>query len=194
MRQTPKVLEVQERARGPLSPRISPAAGVAKNVEIFLSVCRFVRHAFFTSEFVRPISLWRRWSIETILMPLDRGRFVVVHPCSTLSDCCQMATKLTAEVQKMAKIEVFSPTEGDNINRLRRNLACKRIPWVCYSTPHLALIGKRGSYRSPQKCQNLPKIVVFGHRKPTQWTHSDEIWPESVDLGSALSHQIWPWR
>jgi len=46
VRQTPNVLEVQERARGPLSPyakfggaRISPAAGVAKNVEFFLSVC-----------------------------------------------------------------------------------------------------------------------------------------------------------
>jgi len=43
MRQTPKVLEVQERARGPLYParldgvRISPAAWVAKNV--CLSVC-----------------------------------------------------------------------------------------------------------------------------------------------------------
>jgi len=45
MRQTPKVLEAQERARGPLSPcqvwwvRISPAAGAAKNVEFFLFVC-----------------------------------------------------------------------------------------------------------------------------------------------------------
>ena len=46
-RKTPKVLEVQERARGSLSPcqiwwgRILPAAGVAKNVEFFvcLSVC-----------------------------------------------------------------------------------------------------------------------------------------------------------
>jgi len=48
MRPTAKVLEVQERARGPLSPyakfggaRISPAAGVAKNV-----ACLFVRHSF----------------------------------------------------------------------------------------------------------------------------------------------------
>ena len=53
MRQTPKALEVKERARGPLSPcqvwwvRISPADGVAKNVEIFCqSVCLSVRHAF----------------------------------------------------------------------------------------------------------------------------------------------------
>ena len=30
------------------------------------------------------------------------------------------------------------------------------------------------------------------HRKPTQRIHSGEIWPVSVDLGSALAHQIWP--
>jgi len=52
VRQTPKVFEVQERARGPLSPciyyhakfggaRISPAAGVVKNV-FCLFVCVFV--------------------------------------------------------------------------------------------------------------------------------------------------------
>jgi len=40
MRQTPKVLEMQERARGPLSPC---QVWVAKNVEFFcLSVCLFV--------------------------------------------------------------------------------------------------------------------------------------------------------
>ena len=44
----------------------------------------------------------------------------------------------------------FSSTEGDRINRSRRNLAHKRIPWVCYSTVHLALIGKRGRYMSPK--------------------------------------------
>jgi len=38
---------------------------------------------------------------------LDRGRFVVVHPCSTLSDYCQLATTLNAEVQTTAKIGVF---------------------------------------------------------------------------------------
>ena len=27
---------------------------------------------------------------------------------------------------------------------------------------------KGGRYRSPPKCQNLPKILVFGHRKPSQ--------------------------
>jgi len=101
------------------------------------------------------------------LMPLDRERFVVVHPCSTLSDCCELATTLNAEVQKRQKWG-FSPTEGDRINRSRRNFALKRIPWVCYSKPHLALIGQIGSVQEPPKSQNLPKIVVFGHEKPTQ--------------------------
>ena len=36
-------------------------------------------------------------------------------------------------------------------------LARKRIPWVCYSTPNLALIGKTGSVQEPPKCPNLPK-------------------------------------
>ena len=45
--------------------------------------------------------------IETILIPLGRGRFVVVHPRSAFSDCCQLATPLNAEVQKTAKIGVF---------------------------------------------------------------------------------------
>jgi len=45
MRRTPKVLEVQELARDPISPcqvwwaQISPADGAAKTVEFFLSVC-----------------------------------------------------------------------------------------------------------------------------------------------------------
>jgi len=70
--------------------------------------CLFVCPSrFWMSEIVRPISPSRRESTETILIPLDRGRFVVVHPCSTFSDCCQLATPLNAEVQKMAKIGGF---------------------------------------------------------------------------------------
>ena len=90
------------------------------------------------------------------------------------------------------KLGGFSPPEGDRINRSRQNLARKRRPRVCYGTPNLALIGKRRSIQEPPNCQNLSKIVVFGHRKPTQWTHSNEIWRVSVDLGSAPTHQIWP--
>jgi len=50
---------------------------------------------------------YRRWSTEYSLMPLDRGRFVVVHRCSTFSDCRQLTTSLNSEVQKTAKIRVF---------------------------------------------------------------------------------------
>ena len=171
--------------------RISPAAGTAKNVEFFvcLSACS---SRFWTSEFVRPISPWSRRNTETILMTLDRGRFVLVHPCSTFSDCRQLSRSLNAEIQRRQKWDI-SPPEGDTINRSRRILARNRILWVCYSTPNLALIEssvKRGRYRS--KGQNLPQIVVFGHRKPTQWTHVHENCTVSVDLGSALTHQIWP--
>ena len=124
MRQTRKVLEVQERARGPLSPRqvwwgsnFTRRRGGQKLsfLSVCLSVCLFVcPPRFWTSEIVRPISPWRRWSTETILMPLDRGRFVVVHPCLTFSDCCQLATTLNAEVQKRQKLGFFA-------NRGRQN-------------------------------------------------------------------------
>jgi len=53
------------------------------------------------------ISPLRRWSTETILTPFDGGRFVVVQACSTLSDYCQLATTLNAEVQKTTKIGIF---------------------------------------------------------------------------------------
>ena len=86
----------------------------------------------------------------------------------------------------------FSPSESNRINRSRRNLARKRRPWVCYSTPNLAVIGKGGLVQQPQKMSNLPKIVVFGHRKPKHWTHSDEIVRVSVGLGSAVAHESWP--
>ena len=60
---------------------------------VSLSVCP---SRFWMSEIVRPISPWRRWSTATILIPLDR-RFVLVHLCSTFSDCSQLVTP------KMAK-------------------------------------------------------------------------------------------
>ena len=168
----PKVFEVQECARDPLSAcqvwwgsHFTRRHGVTWSLFVCLSVCS---SRFWMSEIVRLISPWRRCSIETILIPLDRGRFVVVHPCSTFSDCCQLATPLNAEVQKNSKNCGFSLTESDRINRTRWNLARKRIPCICYSTPHLALTGKRESVQEPP---NLPKIVVFGHQKPTQWTN-----------------------
>jgi len=43
---------------------------------------------------------------------LDRGRFVVVHPCTTFSDCRQLATPQNAEVKKAAKNCFFSAARG----------------------------------------------------------------------------------
>jgi len=98
--------------------RISPAARATKNVEFLfvrLSVCS---SRFWTSEVVRPLSPWRRWSTETILMTLDKGRgryvVLVVHQCSNFSDCSQLATLLNAEFQKRQKLGFFRrqrPTE-----------------------------------------------------------------------------------
>jgi len=113
------------------------------------------------SEFMSTISPQMRWSTETILMPLDRGRFVVVHPCSTFSHSRQLVTPLNAEVQKSGKSWGFSPSEGDRINRSRRKLARKRTLRVYSGAPNLAFIGKRGSVQEPPKCQNLPRIVGF---------------------------------
>jgi len=146
--------------------RISPAIGVAKNVEFFcLSVCLFVCPSrFWMSEFVHPILPRRRWSTETILMPIDRGRFVVVHPCSTFWDWCQLATSLNAAVPKTAKISKnwgFLPSQDDRIKRLRRNFAGRRVPRVCYSSPNLALIGKRGLVQEPPKMSKFAQNCGF---------------------------------
>jgi len=94
--------------------RISPAAGVAKNVEFFrLFVCLFIM-LLNVSDCAPDFAMKELEYRETILMPLDSGRFVVVHQCSTLSDCCQLATTLNAEVQKTAKLGFFA-------NRGRQN-------------------------------------------------------------------------
>jgi len=150
-----------------------PPPGWPKMLSKFLFVCLSVCSSrFWTSEIVCPISPWRCWSTETIVMPLDRRRFVVVHSCSTLSDCCHLATTPNAEVQKTVKIGVFSPTEGNRINRSRRNLACRCIPWVCYSTPQLAVTGKRGLVAGiPQKVKICPKLCFLA----TGSWHSEHI-------------------
>ena len=125
-----------------------------------MSVCLFVRLSvtLLNVRVCAPDFAMKALEYRNNFEPLDRGRFVVVHTCSTLSDCCQLATPLNAEVQNMAKygkIGGFSPPEDDRINRSRRNLARKRRRRVCYSTPNLALIGKRGSV------QERPKMSKF---------------------------------
>jgi len=83
--------------------RVSPAAGVAKNVVFCLFVCLSV--TLLNVRGCAPDFAMKALEYRNILMPLDTGRFVVVHPCPTLSisDCCQLATPLNAEVQKTAK-------------------------------------------------------------------------------------------
>jgi len=116
----PKVLEVQERrpTRGPLSPchvwygsDFTRRRG-GQNVVFF--VCLFVCFSVCLSvtllnvrDCAPDFAMDVNWSIETMLIPLDRGRFVVVHTCSTFSDCCQPAGTLNAEVEKTAKIGGF---------------------------------------------------------------------------------------
>jgi len=157
----PKVLEAQERARGPLSPC---QVWWGSETLSFLFVCLCVRHAFERQSLCAQFREEGVGSTETILIPLDRGRFVVVHPCSTFStgDTTKCRSK------KNGKNWRFSPTGGDRINRSRRNLARKRILWVCCSTPNLALISKRSSVQEPPKRPKLPKIVFFLLRNPTQ--------------------------
>jgi len=164
MRQTPKSFEVQERALGPLSPcqvwcgsDFTRRRGSQKRwVLSFLCVCLFVT---LLNDRDAPDFAMKCGSTETTLIPLDRGRFVVAYPCSTFSECCQLATPLNAKVENMAKL--FFPPEGDRINRSRRNLARKRRPRVCCSTPNLALIGKRGSIEEPPKMSKFAQNCGF---------------------------------
>ena len=140
---------MQEHARGPQSScqvwwcsDVTRRRGGQKRWVFCLSVCLSVCPSrFWTSEIVRPISPWRRWITEMILI--------------------------------------------------------RWIGKVCGSAPvftflRMLPIGYTTKCRSPKNVKICPKLCFFGHRKPTQWTHSDEIWPVSVDLGSALTHQIWP--
>jgi len=162
------VLEVLYRRAKFGAALISPAAGVAKNVVFFLSVCLFVCLFVCLSVclFVTLLNV-RDFAPDFAVKALEYrndfdfvgyGRFVVVHPCSAFLDCCQLATALNAEVQKWLKLGFFSN---------RRNLACTRVPRVCYSTPNLALIGKRGSVHETTKGQ--------------KFAHNCGFWPSEAD-------------
>ena len=88
--------------------RISSATGVAKNDEFVLSVSLFV------CLFVTLLNI-RDCAPDFAMKALEHRNYfdavgqwkVVVHPCSTLSVCCQLATTLNAKVQKTAKIGGF---------------------------------------------------------------------------------------
>ena len=178
----PKVLEVQEHARGPLSPcQVWWGSGFTRcqdsqNVE-FLSVCLSVRHAFERQSLCarfrhEGVGLQKRvWIMGKVCTCAPVFNFLRLLPIGDTTKC---------RTSKNRKNWGFSPPEGDRINRSRGNLARKRIPWVCYSASNLALIGKRGLVQELPKMSNLSKIMLFFHRKQRQWTHSDEILRVSV--------------
>ena len=92
---------------------------------------------------------------------------------------------------KNGKNWVLSLTEGDRINRSRRNLArsVHHGSALAHAALNLDLIGKRGSVQEPPP-HKMSKIVVLGYRKPTQRTHSHEISYVSVYVGSPPAHKI----
>jgi len=103
------------------------------------------------------------------LMPLDRGRFVVVHPCSTFLGCCQLATPLNAEVQKRQKLIIFANRGGQN----------KPIEtWHVSVYPESAIAHqiwpssvKGGRYRSPQKVKICPKLFLATGSRHSEHIH-----------------------
>jgi len=107
MRRIPKSFEVQERARGPLSPcwvwwgSDFTRHRDSQNVS-FLSVCHtFERHSFC-------VRFWHEAvCIETVLILLDRGRFAVVQVHSTFSARCQLATSQNDKIWKPVKFGDF---------------------------------------------------------------------------------------
>ena len=101
MRQTLKTFEVQERARGPFHP----PPGWPKTLRFFVCLSVFL---FVTLLNVRDCAADFAMKALEYRNDFDAvGRFVVVQSCSTLSDCCQLATTLNAEVQETAKIGGF---------------------------------------------------------------------------------------
>ena len=102
-----------------------------------------------------------------------------------------IADTIKCRSPKNGKIWGFSPTEGDRINRSRRNLARKRTASAVAHQIWPSSV-KGGGVLEPRKVNQMCQNCGFGHRKPTHLTHLHEIWRVSVDLGCAIAHQIWP--
>jgi len=62
-----------------------------------------------------PTSPRRLWNLEVVLISLTRGRFVVVHPFSTLSLHCKVVLPWDAEVENAVKLGFFC-LKSDSIN------------------------------------------------------------------------------
>ena len=87
--------------------RISPAARAAKDVEflVCLSVSvKLLKDGVSAYDFAMKLLEYRNGF--AFLIPLDRRRFLVEHPCSNFSDYCQLPTPENVE-PKSGKIWGF---------------------------------------------------------------------------------------
>jgi len=89
------------------------------------------------------------------------------------------------------KIWGFSPPEGDGINRLTLNLACKRRPWVCSSIPNFALIGKGGWVQESHTLKFAKNCAFWPPEANIMNTFSLNL-AIGVDHVCTVSCQIWP--
>ena len=119
-----------------------------------MSVCLFVRHAFERQRLCgrfhhEGVGLQKRFLYRWI----GEGLQLCLLPTGDTTKC---------RSPKTPKIGFFSPAQDDRINRSRRNFAGKRMPRGCYSTPNLAIIGKRWSVQdwSPPNIKNCPKLAA----------------------------------
>ena len=138
--------------------------------------CFFLRHPF-ERQFVLTTSPSKRLNIETVLIPLDKEGlyFAVVTAFNFVS------TPLDGAI-----------TEGDRINRFRRNMAHKRRPCVYSSVLNLALIDQGVGIGDPIIIAKLVKFAVFRPVKVIVFTDQGEILHGTTNHGSTLSCQNWP--
>jgi len=98
---------------------------------------------------------WTLWNRETILVSLDRWRFVVVCTRSTLSLQRWAELQENGEVEKNGKF--FHPTRATHWTN-RDEIRHKRRPWVYSSTPNLPGSVTGCGYESFPK---IPKLVIL---------------------------------
>jgi len=152
MCQTPKVLEEQEHARGPLSPCqvwcgsdfTRRRGGQKRWVFVCLFVCLFV--TLLNVRDCAPDCAMKALEYRKDFDAVGLGKFCSCAPVFNFLRLLPIGDTTKCRNPKYGKIWQKSGfSYGDRINRSRRNLA--RRPRVCYSTPNLALIGKRQSIR-----------------------------------------------
>ena len=153
--------------------RISPAAGAVKNVECFvclsvcLSVCLFV--TLLDVRVCAPDFAMKALEYRDDFDTIGKGKvygcatvfnFLRLLPIGDTTRCRSPKTATTGDFRRQRAIE---STDRDEILHVSIYCGCAIAHQIWPSSV------KGGRYRSPSpKCQNLPKIAVFGHRKPTQ--------------------------